>query len=329
MWLDLDDRIRDAREINQRLIVLRERLAADFPPERQFQIGLATQYDFDGTHSMREGDYEQAEKALLRSIDVWRRILREPSTDTADYHLAALVLYNLHTARIRLGNHAGAEQALRDWVNLHEERHRRFPNGLHTQVGVANAWFQLAGLLVEGGKVESGLAAYDHVLEQSRTADIQDPRGQRMIYLQHASFAAQARLWQKAGNNTRALQLWDRAVGYGGAQRPMYLIERAETMAATGQRERALAEVKMLLPVSKKEAGQLFQLAAIAARVADSGTRTAEAIGTALDALQKAHALGFFIDPVAAKQQLAHPDFAALQQNPGFRAFVTKVVGSR
>ena len=189
----------------------------------------------------------------------------------------------------------------------------------------------LAGSYVNYGLLLAGLgesaAALDWyakaipVLEAVRTQVSHVTTAQRYLGIAHWR---RAEALMRLSRNAEALKDWDRALALDdGSNRPMYRLQRALTMAHTGDSVRAVAEAEELTQGDQVSGGCFYDAACIcalsSAGVIDDAKRKQSYATRAVAMLRRAQATGYFKDSQSVQHLKQDDDLAVLRARDDFQ----------
>jgi serine/threonine protein kinase len=158
--LESQSRFDQAEALFQGGIRLFENCPTDLAQRPHVQAQLGVILSDLGMFLEKRKRLDEAEKKLGRAIVLLEKAVAQPPGQ--DYR-RDLALCNLTLARVVKKRPAEAEKACRQALALYDKLVAEFPGAASYQMGAAEAWKQLAGLL-EASRPEEAEAAYRHAL---------------------------------------------------------------------------------------------------------------------------------------------------------------------
>jgi tetratricopeptide (TPR) repeat protein len=314
-----------------------ELLHAD-PDDSTRQAGVARAEHNLGEHYFRFQRRDLAEACDLRAVAILTRLRdRHPDSEVYQWDLAA-TLTNLGLLHLQANRLDDAGVTFRQTEGLLGPLHAAHPRNNEYAQGLAGLYVNWANLLRLRDDLSAALAKADRAVELAEAAHRREPHDALLRERVVEARGTRSVVLGVMGRHADALVDWERVVEVADEpQRTQLRVGLAVRLSYVGLHHRAAAEAHALAQVSGLPDEELFQLACVLGRAvaparADPGLGALAAIAAAeahasaaLGLLRRAHAAGYFRQPIAALWLRTDFSLVSLRDRADFRKLLVDV----
>src|SRR5579864_1951558 len=305
----------------------------------QFQGDLARGYFALGDVYRSAHKMDKAEAAYQDGLRIQEKLAHD-LPEVAHYQSELARSYH-HLALLYAENKQDdkAVDAYHKALPLWEKLVKQHPGEQEFALGLYNTCFNLGNVAKNGGNVQDALAWF------TRAQGALESQGPQMLNSPGVKTAVQNAHWMRAeiltqlGRYPEALSDWDQAIQLArDAQKPIYQLPRALTLARAGKYQEAATEAGLLIPKVGNSGTALYRLACVyslsLARLAGDGQRSLEErnqlgdqfAAQAIKLLAAARDAGFFKIPANRDKLQTDPDLQAVRSRPEFKKLTETVM---
>jgi serine/threonine-protein kinase len=317
-----------AEDAGRQALAIKLKLAADHPSVPSYQADLARcQYRL-GDIYRSAGSSAKAEASYRDAAAIQEKLSREyPKVPQYQADLARTD-NNLGLLHFATGRLAEGEADFRKALDIWEKLAQGHGEELEFSLGLSTSYGNLGNVLVAAGKLELALQCHSRAISALAALP---PDKQKQSSVKQASrnaYRARAETLTQVGRYQEALQDWDRAIELGGEDQLWLRLQRARTIAGSGDYSRATAEAGELAKKATGSGEALYQLARVyclsATAVRKDGKMAPverrkladQFLISAIDLLKKAAQAGYFKTPANREKLRNDPDLEPLRPRP-------------
>jgi len=320
----------EAEMDHRQALAIRGKLVGDFPTMSIFRLELGDSYYSLGVMFREQSKWPEAETACRRALAIQEKLAADFPRTAVFRQVLARSHNNLGVLLCDLDRRMEAEAAYRQAFQIQEKLAANLPTVPSRRTELAGSYVNLGVLLCYQGRIQEGLDCYDKaipLLEGNLEKDVRQPEDR--VFLSNA-YWGRARALTKLKRYDEALKDWGRAAARdNGPELPNIRLERAVTLARSGDHARAVTEADYLTTSAKTPGSSLYNAACVysvsAGLVTGDAPLKEQYAGKALALLRHAQAAGYFRDARIAEHLQKDGDLAALRDRADFKAFVAEL----